>query len=302
MRLRWWSGGRRARTVAVFISIFAALSCRENTTAPPPPPPPPEPVKPASLSISPSDLRFEALGDTARLVAEARDRNGQVVSGATVTWESSDPAVATVDATGLATAVANGTASITATAETASGAAKVTVAQVVAALDVSPSTVRLALDDSVRLAAKASDANGHPVADPGVAWRSTDESIATVDATGLVIGVGIGMATIHATSGAAAADVGVEVLSGTDADRLVLTLLYEVTDGAGWIHDENWLTDLPLADWYGVGVDEEGRVSELDLEANNLVGPIPAELSRLAQLRELNLIRNGLTRISHRMK
>ena len=223
-----------------------------------------------------------------------RDQNGQVLSGAAVTWESGDASVATVDAAGLATAVANGTVSLTATAETASGAARVTVAQVVAALEVSPSTVRLALDDSLRLAVEASDANGHPVTDPGLVWRSTDESIATVDAAGLVIGVGIGMATVRATSGAAAADAGVEVLSGADADRLALTLLYEVTDGAGWIHDENWLTDLPLDHWYGVDVDEEGRVSELDLEANNLVGSLPADLSRLRHLGELNLIRNGL--------
>lgn len=274
--------------------MIAVLSCGEDTTAPLPPPPPPEPSRPASLAVTPSTLQFEALGDTARLVAEVRDQNGQVVSGAAVTWESGDASVATVDAAGLATAVANGTVSLTATAETASGAASVTVAQVAAVLDVSPPTVQMALDDSVRLAAEALDANGHPVTHPGLVWRSTDESIATVDAAGLVIGVGAGMTTVRATSGAAAADASVEVLSGTDADRLVLTLLYEVTDGAGWINDENWLTDLPLADWYGVDVDEAGRVSELDLEANNLVGPLPAELSRLKRLRELNLIRNGL--------
>ena len=287
---------RRARAVAVFVSISAALSCGEDTTAPPPPPPPPppEPARPAAVSISPSDLRFEALGDTARLVAEVRDGNGEVMSGATVSWESGDASVATVDATGLATAAGNGTVSITATAEAASGAATVTVDQVVADLEVSPSSVGLALDDSLRLAVQAADANGHPVTDFGLVWRSSDESIATVDATGLVIGVGIGMATVRATSGVASVDVGVEVLSGADADRLVLTTLFDVTDGAGWIHDENWLTDLPLADWHGVGVDEEGRVTELDLEANNLVGPIPVELSRLKHLRELNLIRNGL--------
>ena len=285
----------RAREAAALLSVVATLSCAEDVTAPPPPPPPPEPVTPTTLSVTPSDVRFEALGDTARLVAEVRDQQGQIASGATVAWASGDPSVATVDATGLATAAGNGTVTITATAEAASGAATVTVDQVVAALDVSPSPVRLALDDSLRLAAEASDANGHPVADPGLAWLSTDESIATVDATGLVIGVGIGTATIRATSGAASVDADVEVLSGADADRLVLATLYEVTDGAGWTHGENWLTDLPLEDWYGVDVDEEGRVSELDLEANNLVGPIPVELGRLERLTELNLIRNALT-------
>ncbi len=283
---------RHGWRLAVVVSVAGALSCGEDAVAPPSPPV--EPGRPTSISISPAVLRFEALGDTARLVAEVRDRNGEVVRSARVTWESGDPSVATVDAAGLATAVRNGTVSIAAAAEGASGTAEVTVDQVVAALEVSPSSVGLALEDSLRLRVEAADANGHPVTDFGLAWRSTDESIATVDATGLVRGVGIGMATIRATSGAASADAGVEVLSGADADRLVLTTLFDVTDGAGWIHDENWLTDLPLADWHGVGVDDEGRVSKLDLEANNLVGPIPAELSRLRRLTELNLIRNSL--------
>ena len=278
--------------LAVVVSVTGALSCGEDTAAPPPLPP-----RPVSLSISPSDLRFEALGDRARLVAEVRDGNGQVMDGVTVSWRSGDPSVATVDAAGFATAVGNGTASVTATVVAASGAATVRVEQAVADLDVSPSSVRLTLDDSLRLEVEASDANGHPVTDPGLVWRSSDEAVATVDGTGLVTGAGIGMATIRAASGPASASAGVEVveaLSGADADRLVLVTLYDVTDGAGWVHDDNWLTDLPLADWYGVGVDDEGRVTELDLEANNLVGPIPVELSRLAQLRELNLIRNSL--------
>lgn len=284
--------GRHGWALAVLVSATTALSCGEDAVAPPTPPA--EPAQPTSISISPSVLRFEALGDTARLIAEVRDQNGQIVRSARVTWESGDPSVATVDATGLATAVGNGAASIAAAAEGASGAASVTVDQVVAALGVLPSFVRLALEDSLRLRVEAADANGHPVTDFGPIWRSSDESIATVDATGLVIGVGIGMATIRATAGAASAEAGAEVLSGTDADRLVLAALYDVTDGAGWTHDENWLTDLPLADWHGVGVDDEGRVSKLDLEANNLAGPIPVELSRLKRLTELNLIRNGL--------
>lgn len=282
----------RLRLLVTAFAALAAVTCGEEATAPPSRPP-----RPVSLSISPSDLRLEALGDRARLVAEVRDGNGQVMDGVTVSWESGDPSVATVDAAGFATAVGNGTASVTATAVAASGAATVTVEQIAADLDVSPSSIRLTLDDSLRLAVEASDANGHPVADPGLVWRSSDGAVATVNGTGLVIGVGIGMATIRATSGPASANVGVEVaeaLSGPDADRLVLTTLYDVTDGAGWVHDDNWLTDLPLADWYGVRVDDGGRVTELDLEANNLVGPIPVELSRLAQLRELNLIRNGL--------
>ncbi|MDE2662581.1 MAG: Ig-like domain-containing protein [Gemmatimonadota bacterium] len=77
--------------------------------------------------MSPSTLQLGAIGETARLRAEVRDQNGRPMTGVTVTWASSDPAVATVDAMGLVRAVADGSASITATAGSATGQAAVTV-------------------------------------------------------------------------------------------------------------------------------------------------------------------------------
>ncbi|WP_419950199.1 leucine-rich repeat domain-containing protein [Candidatus Palauibacter sp.] len=272
--------------------MIATLSCGEDATAPPPPPP--GPVGPTSLSVSPADLRFEALGDTARFAAEVRDQNGEVVGGVALTWDSRDPSVATVDATGLATAVGNGTASVTARAGEASGSATVTVEQVVSSLDLSPPSITLALDDTLRLVVEAADANGHSVTDPNIAWRSSDASIANVDATGLIRGTGVGTTMVTATGGVTSADADVRVLDGADADRLVLEELYDVTLGEDWINDDNWLTDEPLGRWRGVSVDEDGRVVKLDLEANNLVGTIPSQLSRLTRLRELTLIRNAL--------
>ena len=44
------------------------------------------------------------------------------------------------------------------------------------------------------------------------------------------------------------------------SDRDVLEILYEATGGPNWTNSNNWLTDAPLRDWYGVGVDGEGRV------------------------------------------
>ncbi|WP_420633356.1 Ig-like domain-containing protein [Candidatus Palauibacter sp.] len=272
--------------------MLATLACGEDVSAPPPPPP--EPPRPTTLSINPSTLTFQALGDTARLAAEVRDQNGQIVSGASVTWVSGDALIVTVGATGLATAVGNGTVSVSASAEGASGSATITVEQVVSSLDLSPSSLMLAVGDTLRLTADAADANGHSVAEPELTWRTSDESIATVDATGLVSGTGIGMATITAMADEASADAGAEVLDGADEDRLALTRLYAVTDGPGWINDENWLTDLPIGDWRGVSVDADGRVNELDLEANNLIGVIPPQLGKLTRLRELTLIRNSL--------
>ena len=55
------------------------------------------------------------------------DANGNPIVGAAVIWSSSDQAVATVDAAGLVTAVAEGTSTVTATSGTASGSVTVTV-------------------------------------------------------------------------------------------------------------------------------------------------------------------------------
>ena len=51
----------------------------------------------------------------------------------------------------------------------------------------------------------------------------------------------------------------------TDADRAALVTLYEATDGPNWANNENWLTDAPLGEWYGVSVSDTGRVTGLDL-------------------------------------
>ncbi len=65
--------------------------------------------------------------DTTRFTAIPRDANGRTVANATVTWSSSDPAIATVNATGQVTGRATGSATISATSGTATGGAAVRV-------------------------------------------------------------------------------------------------------------------------------------------------------------------------------
>ena len=239
----------------------------------------------STVTVAPAEATIAALGDTVRLAAEAFDANGQAVAGADFSWESSDEAVATVDATGLVTAVANGSATITATSGSASASATVTVAQVVSTVTVTPATASLAaLGDTVRLSAELLDANGQAVAGVDFSWESSDEAVATVDATGLVTAVANGSATITATAGDAS---GTSEITVTNPDRAALEALYHATDGPNWVDSKNWLTDAPLGEWHGVRTDGGGRVVQLSLFDNGLVGEIPPELGDLSSLTSL---------------
>ncbi len=77
--------------------------------------------------------------------------------------------------------------------------------------------------------------------------------------------------------------------------RDVLMVLYQSTGGPDWFDSRNWGTSQPLRDWHGITVDNDGRVTELDLAENGLTGPIPPELGNLTSLRNLNLGGTSLT-------
>ncbi len=191
--------------------FFAA--CRDDATAPPPDPP-----QAATITVSPATADLAALGATVQLSAEVLDQNGQVMTGATVTWASGTVAVATVSASGLVTAVANGSATITATSGSASGSAAVTVMQSADSVAVLPAEASFAaVGDTVRLVAEAHDANGNTVAGAEFSWESGDEAVATVGASGLVTAVANGSATITATSGSASGSAAVTVMQSADS-------------------------------------------------------------------------------------
>lgn len=78
-------------------------------------------------------------------------------------------------------------------------------------------------------------------------------------------------------------------------DRPTLIALYEATAGPNWTNNRDWLSDLPIDEWHGVEIGSNGRVVELKLENNQLVGEIPPELGSLSELITLSLWGNQLT-------
>ena len=255
-------------------------------------------------SVTVSPLAATILpGDTVRLTAEGYDENGHAVTRAEFAWSSSDVSLVRVDASGLVTGLAEGLAMVTATAGSASATAMVTVARRIASVTVSPAADTISPGDTLRLTAEAYDENGQALAGVEFGWSSSDASVARVDASGLVLGVAEGRTTVTATARDARGTSGITV---ENPDRAVLVALYNTTGGPHWVNDENWLTNAPLGEWYGVGTDRFGRVETLDLAGrwdnenrqwvpHGLSGPIPSELGNLTELEQLFLVINDLS-------
>ena len=78
------------------------------------------------ISVSPNSVTF-VVGDTSRLRATLYDSTGAVLVGRPITWTSSDNGIVTVLATGQIRGMASGSATVTATQETHSATASITV-------------------------------------------------------------------------------------------------------------------------------------------------------------------------------
>jgi uncharacterized protein YjdB/PKD repeat protein len=160
----------------------------------------PAPV--ASVDVTPSPASV-VVGTTLQLTATPKDAAGNALTGRTVTWGTSNATLATVDANGLVTGnAAGGPVTITATSEGKNGSSAVTVNAVpVATVDVSPATGTIQVGATIQLTASPKDASGNPLTGRIVTWTTSDATLATVDANGLVTGKAAGgPVTVTATS------------------------------------------------------------------------------------------------------
>lgn len=113
----------RHRLAAIATVVAVTWSCGDGTTTPPAP-------QPTTLELSQTTVALDAIGATQQLSATVKDQNGQTMSGQTVTWSSAAAGVATVNSSGLVTAVGNGQTDVTASSGSLRATAAVTVAQV----------------------------------------------------------------------------------------------------------------------------------------------------------------------------
>lgn len=248
------------------------------------------------IVIEPDGATLMSIGATVQLTAAVLDGNGKTVADAVVAWQSSDEAVATVSATGLVIAVRNGTARITATSGSVSSGIDVKVMQSAGSIVIEPQLITLeSIGATVQLTATVLDGHEQPVENAVLSWNSSDETVATVSAQGLVTAVSNGTAQITAITGEISASTTVTVKAQPDRDREALVALYNGMAGPNWTNSTNWLTDEPLGSWHGVRTRFTDRVFQLDLSQNGLKGSIPPEIGLLSGMEILVLGGNELS-------
>lgn len=73
-------------------------------------------IRPENEAVQPTLFKFSRLGEQRRFVATGLDSEGQDIANLTFSWSSSDEAIATVNSTGVVTAIATGTSNLIASA------------------------------------------------------------------------------------------------------------------------------------------------------------------------------------------
>lgn len=116
-----------------------------------------------------------------------------------------------------------------------------------------------------------------------------------------------------------------EIAAVKERERDALIAFYHATNGDNWTRNDNWCSDKPVSEWYGINClgdfvtditltnnnlngilpDEIGELTNLqslflpayggDLTPNNIRGKIPNSIGNLKKLRNLNLLQNMIT-------
>ena len=179
----------------------------------------------ASVVVLPDRVSAN-VGSTTQLTAKAYDAAQNELPNRTMTWTTSNAAVATVDPnTGVATALLPGTTTITATSGGVSGTATLTAVAVVASVSVSPASPSIAQNNSTTLTATVKDGAGNALSGQTVTWATSDATIASLSAssgqTVSVTGGVTGQATITASSAGKSGTSTVTVTNGTVSSVIV---------------------------------------------------------------------------------
>ena len=177
----------------------------------------------SSISLDPASATLN-VGQTVDITSTANWSNGtsSVPWDSYLTWTSSAPSVATVNAGGVVTALAAGTTTITASLNGVSRTAAITVsatAPTLTSISLNPTSATGTRGQTMDITATGHFSDGTTVTpyDAQVTWTSNASGVATVNTAGLVTAIWRGTAIITATQGSRSATCTVTVNVPYDA-------------------------------------------------------------------------------------
>ena len=158
-----------------------------------------------SISVSPATASIVA-GATQQFTAMATYSDGSTADvTSTATWISASVGAATINSAGMATAVAVGSTTVTASLSGVSGTAMLTVTaatKTVTAISVSPATPSIAVGATQQFTATATYSDNSTANVTSTAtWTSANKAAATISSTGLATAVAVGSSTVTASQG-----------------------------------------------------------------------------------------------------
>ena len=225
--------------------------------------------RPPAVFVEPARLTIED-GQTARLTAKLRNPKAR-----TVTWSSSNRAVATVDAAGNVTGATNGTASIVVRMTddtTVSTTVPVTVSgPPVATVTVSPAAPIVYVGFARQLFVQLRSAKGQQLRGRTVTWTTPDPSTIDVSAAGIARGRAPGgPLTVVASSEGRTGSTQVRVAYSAEVCPFVATLaLGQRTDGTLALGDCEYPVDDSYVDIYEVTMPATGTI-QVDMTSGDV--------------------------------
>lgn len=160
------------------------------------------PEIPDNIQVQPAPVTLRR-GNVRQFTATPRNAAGTPITGLSITWQSSNSAIASVSPTGEVTAIAPGNVVIAATANQISGSSSVTVTEIpIGSISLAPLTRSMQVNEEFVPELTLRDTAGNVLGSLGrpINWSSNSTITASVSNAGVVRGLRAGSARITAAS------------------------------------------------------------------------------------------------------
>ena len=182
------------------VATSGALGCGGAESKAPPIDTPTTPTPSVVTTVSVDGPTVVYLGSTGALTATVKDQYGATLTGRTITWASSAPAVMEVSSLGVVRPLAVGPAQVSATVGAVTGSLTVLGAEIIVnEVLITSIPTKLFVGQAIILNAVGLDSSKHVVPGRVPVWSSSNPSVADIAPSGLLVARSPGTTTVSAT-------------------------------------------------------------------------------------------------------